>query len=247
MNKPRSWVFYGRAGSGKTTLAGSFPQPILLLDCKDEGTDSVSDIDGIDVMEIQEWPDLEHAYWWLVQNPDHYKTVVIDTITQLQQIVVEEVGSRKAEKAGKTAGDWGTMTKGDWGDIASRLKTWITNYRDLPLETVFIAQDRVFNSDEESSEDGMIDPEVGPRLSPSVMSHLCAAVSVIGNTFVRTRTAKVKVKGRTREKEVTEYCLRLGPSASYITKLRKPKQVELPNFLVDPSYGEILKTIKGAD
>lgn len=245
MSKPRSWVIYGRSGSGKTTLGGSFPGPILLLDCKDEGTDSVSDIKGIDVMEISEWEDFEHAYWWLVQNPGKYKTVIIDTVTQLQQIVVEEVGSKKAEKAGKAVGDWGTMTKGDWGDVASRLKTWITNFRDLPMEVLFIAQDRTFNVGEDGDSDGMIDPEVGPRLSPSVMSHLCAAVSVIGNTFVRTHTVKTKIKGRTREKEVTEYCLRLGPSASYITKFRKPKRIALPDFLIDPTYEEILETIKG--
>lgn len=245
INRPRSWVFYGRAGSGKTTLSGTFPGPILLLDCKDEGTDSVADVKGIDVMEVHEWEDLEHAYWWLVQNPGKYKTVVIDTVTQLQQIVVEEIGAKKAEKSGKAVGDWGTMTKGDWGDVASRLKTWITNFRDLPMEVVFIAQDRVFNVDEEGSDDGMIDPEVGPRLSPSVMSHLCAAVSVIGHTFIRSRVIKQKVKGRTREKEVKEYCLRLGPSASYITKFRKPKKVSLPDFLIDPNYEDILETIKG--
>ena len=245
--KGRAWVFYGRAGSGKTTLAGSFPGPILVLDCKDDGDDSVSDVEGLKVMDITETQDLETAYWWLVENPGKYKTVVIDTITQLQQIRVEEVGGKKAEKAGKAVGDWGTMTKGDWGDVASYLKTWITNFRDLPMEVVFIAQDRVFNvGEDEEGADGQLNPEVGPRLSPSVMSHLCAAVSVIGNTFIRSRIIKSKIKGRTHEKEVKEYCLRLGPSASYITKFRKPKQIELPDFLIDPTFEEILETIKGA-
>ena len=150
----------------------------------------MSDIKGVDVLDVETWESFEEAYWWLKQNPTKYKTVVIDTITQLQQIVVEEIGGRKAEKAGKAAGDWGTMTKGDWGEVSSRLKTWITNYRDLPMEVVFLAQDRVFNVDEEENQDGMIDPEVGPRLSPSVNSHLCAAVSVIGNTFIRTKLRK---------------------------------------------------------
>lgn len=219
---------------------------MLFLDCKDEGTDSISDIKNIDVMQINEWEDLEQAYWWLVQNPGKYKTVVIDTVTQLQQLVVEEIGAKKAEKKGKMAGDWGTMTKQDWGTIASRMKSWIINFRDLPIEVVFIAQDRVFNVDEEGEDDRMIDPEVGPSLSPSIHRHLCAAVSVIGNTFIRSRLVKQKVRGRTREKEIKEYCLRLGPSASYITKFRKPKKVSLPDFLVDPDYETILETIKGA-
>ena len=196
-------------------------------------------------MEIREWEDFESIYWWLTQNPDKYKTVVIDTITQLQQLIVEEISAKK-NISGKAAGDWGTMTKSDWGDVASRMKTWITNFRDLEMETVFIAQDRVFNADEEEDPEGEIAPEVGPALSPSIMRHLCAAVSVIGHLFIRTRTVKSKFKGRTREKEVTEYCIRLGPSPSYITKLRKPKDVEVPAVLVDPDYDGIMDIIKGA-
>lgn len=227
-------------------MLGSFPGPVLLLDVRDEGTDSISDVKNLDVMEIANWEDLEQAYWWLKQNPTKYKTVGIDTVTMLQQLVVEEIGQKKNLKK-RVAGDWGTMTKSDWGDVASRLKTWITNFRDLPMEVVFIAQDRVFNVGEDDSTEGMIDPEMGPALSPSAMKHLCAAVSVIGHTFIRSRTIKDKVKGVTREKEVTEYCLRLGPSASYITKFRKPKQIALPNFLIDPTYEELLETIKGTN
>lgn len=246
IRRKRSWAFYGRAGSGKTTLASTFPTPILLLDVKDEGTDSIRDVKGVKVLEITEWDDFEDAYWWLKQNPKAYKTVVIDTVTQLQQMIVEEISASKNLK-GKAAGDWGTMTKGDWGDVAARMKTWITNFRDLPMEVVFLAQDRVFNGDEESSAEGEIDPEVGPRLSPSVSSHLCAAVSIIGNTFIRSHIERKKINGRTKSKEVIEYCLRLGPSSAYITKIRKPKSVSLPNFIVDPTFEEILEIIEGEE
>ena len=62
--KGRAWVFYGRAGSGKTTLAGSFPGPILVLDCKDDGDDSVSDVTGLKVMDITETQDLVRKPDW---------------------------------------------------------------------------------------------------------------------------------------------------------------------------------------
>jgi phage nucleotide-binding protein len=243
IKRARSWAIHGRAGSGKTTLSSTFPGPILLLDVKDEGTDSVSDVENLDVMEITEWQDLEDVYWFLSKNPGKYKTVVIDTVTQMQQMIVEEIGSRK-KLGGKNVGDWGTMTKSDWGDVASRMKTWISNYRDLPMEVVFLAQERVFNNEDDDAT-GMLDPEVGPRLSPSVMSHLCAAVSIIGSTFVRERTERIKVKLRTKEVKHTEYCIRLGPSPSYITKIRKPRGIELPHFLVNPTYDTIIELIQG--
>lgn len=244
IDKPRSWVIYGRAGTGKTTLAGTFPGPILLLDVKDEGTDSVSDVKGLDVFEVESCDDLEEIFWEL-KDGSKYKTVVIDTITQLQQIRVEEVSESKGLKGNKSAGDWGTLTKQDWGSIASWLKKIITDFRSLDMEVVFLAQDRVFNAGEEESEDGMIDPEVGPRLSPSVMSHLCAAVHMVGNTFIREHVSMKKVNGKKVEVRKKEYGLRLGPNSWYITKIRKPKKVDLPGFISNPSYDDIIEIVTG--
>lgn len=244
VNKPRSYVFYGRSGSGKTTLSGTFPKPLLLLDVKDEGTDSIADVKGIKVMDVSEWDDFEDAYWWLKKNPKAFKTVVVDTVTQLQQIAVEKA-LRDKKKNVKNAGDWGTMTKREWGDVAQLMKTWIVNLRDLPMEVVFLAQDRVFNFDEEGDAEEMLAPEVGPRLAPSVASTLNAAVSVIGNTYVRLKTYKKEVKGKQVERHRTEYCLRIGPSPVYVTKIRKPKAIEAPAFIVDPDYEDIINAIKG--
>lgn len=65
MSKHRSYVFYGRSGTGKTTAASTFPKPMLLLDAKDRGTDSISDVPGIDVLDVQTYDEFETAYWYL--------------------------------------------------------------------------------------------------------------------------------------------------------------------------------------
>lgn len=241
--KPRSSVIYGRSGTGKTTLACSWPGPKLLIDIKDEGTDSVSDLKDVDVLEVEEWSDLDDIYWMLKDGSHKYRTVIIDTLTQAQSILVNEIAGHKV-KSGKAAGDWGTMSKQDWGEVSSRLKTLVSNFRDLPMEVVFIAQDRVFNIDEEA-DDNALEPEIGPRLMPSVRDHVCAAVSLVGHTFIRENITKKKVKGREVERRSEEYCLRLGPNAYYITKLRKPIDVELPEFLTNPTYEDIVAIITG--
>ena len=247
----RSWLVYGRSGSGKTTFAGSFPGPILFLDVADKGTDSIAGLKDCKIMELKVWDDFEMVYWYLKDHEGEYATVVVDTVTQLQQFAIQRVLDNKG-KDSERAGDWGTMTKKEWGDVASMMKSWITNFRDLPMEVIFIAQDRTFNADEESmSQTDVLMPEVGPRLSPSVATHLNASVSVIGNTYIREKIIKKEVKKsgfkkpKQEEKSVYQYCMRVGPNPIYITKLRKPRNIEPPSFVVDPTYSDIVDIIKG--
>lgn len=247
MEHDRSWVFYGMAGTGKTTILGSFPKPMLLIDVQDRGTDSISDVDGITVVRVSEWEDMEEVYMTLLANPGRYKTVGVDTITQGQRFMVEEAAGDRALKQGKNPGDWGTMTKQDWGTIAGTLKSWVTKMRNLPMEVVFLAQQRVFNVDEDAvtGEDGALEPEMGPSVSPAVMTQLCSAVDVIGHTFIREREIKIKKKGKTVTRYKKEFSVRLGPNPYYITKIRKPQSTEVPDFLVNPTHEDILELILG--
>ena len=246
----RSMVVYGRSGSGKTTFAATFPKPMLLLDVSDKGTDSISDVEGIDVMEVESWQDFELSYWYLKENPDDYKTVVVDTLSQLQELAIKKILLEKYNED-EAQSEWGSLSQREWGEVTSVLKTWITHCRNLPMEVVFIAQDRVFEVDEDLDPETMLDPEVGPRLAPSVTKHLNASVHSIGNTFIRRRIRHKEVKRRgskkTKTKEIpeTQYCLRIGPDPIYATKIRKPKGIKVPAVIVDPHYEDILELIQG--
>jgi hypothetical protein len=249
----RSTVLYGRSGSGKTTLASTWPKPILYLDISDRGTESIADVEGIDAKEIASFEELEDTLLWLIRNPKKYKTVVLDTLSQLQEVLIVEVAENQPKKMrgakDKRPGDFGTLTKGDWGAVGGKMKSIITDFRDLEMEVVFIAQDRVFGAEEDDDAD-QITPEVGPRLMPSVKSHLNASVSVIGHTFCRRKLIKKKdpkKPGKTKTTERTEYCLRLGPNSVYTTKIRKPRKIEVPDFIIDPTYEDVVEIIKGVE
>ena len=246
MQQHRSYVFYGRSGTGKTTLASTFPKPVLLLDVNDQGTDSIADHEDINVRDIREWDEFELTYWYLMQHQDEYRTIVIDTVSALQGVCINHVLAEK-NKDSERAGEWGVMTKQEWGQAASLLKIWITRLRDLPMEVVFIAQDRTFNLDEEGDPEQMLDPEVGPQLMPSVVKHLNAAVHLIANTFIRERISVRKVGNKKKEVKRIQFCARLGPNPVYITKVRKPKSVVLPSIIVDPSYEGLQRIIKGEE
>lgn len=243
-------VFYGAAGTGKTTLAGTFPKPILIIDISEKGTDSVRSTKGIDVLRIEPqdpdaWQKIEDAFWY-VKKSNKYKTVVIDTVSGAQEIsmrrLLREMGEEPEEGQ---LGGWGTLHKSDWGTIAGDMKSLIFDYRSLECNVIFIAHDRTSKEEFEGDEDGGITPQVGPRLMPSVVTTLNGAVGMIGNTFIRERTREIRIGKKKRKKVLKEYCLRIGPHAYYVTKARKPKEIKCPDVLADPSYDQLLELIEG--
>lgn len=251
-------VLYGRAGTGKTTLAASFPKPLLLLDFKEKGTDSIRNVKGVYVLRIENLQTVEDIYWALrKQSPELAKicggklpkSIALDTLSQMQRLVEKQIADDQGiELEGGV--QFATFTRQDWGKISSKMKETITNYRDLDLNVVFIAHDRVFggDSDEGEADEGRIEPNVGPALSPSVASTLNAAVGIIGNTFIREKHIATGVfkRGQAKKtKRVVQYCLRVGPHAYYTTKIRKPKDIEVPAVIEDPSYDELLEYIEG--
>lgn len=248
-----STALYGRSGSGKTTLSSSWPKPILYLNIKDNGTDSIADIDDIDVVDINTSQELLDLILWCAKKASRdklkYRTIVLDTCTQLQSIFIQELGvNKKLQKKGKRAGDFGTLTRQDWGLIAGDMKAVIMDIRNLPVESVFIAQERVFNlGDEEDDGADQLMPEVGPRLMPSVKDDLNASVSIIGNCFIRIKTSKTKVDGKNVREITKQYCLRVGPNEVYTTKIRKPKGIKAPDYIVDPDFRKIKDVMKGKE
>lgn len=248
-----STALYGPSGTGKTTLSASWPKPILYVNIRDNGTDSISDVKDVDVVHIDNSSEMTELMLWCAAKANKgklkYGTIVFDTLTQFQGILVEEMGvNKKLSKKGKKAGDFGTLTKQDWGQIAGDMKALIMDGRNLGIESVFICQQRIFGlPDEEDDGIEQVDPEVGPKLMPSVKNDLNASVSIIGNTFIRLKIKTVTNKDGKKEKEAKKiYCLRIGPNEVYTTKIRKPKRIEVPDYIVDPDFAKIKKIMKGS-
>lgn len=233
-----SMITYGRSGTGKTTFAASFPKPALLLNIKEDGTDSISDMKGVDIIRIATWDEFEQVYWFLKTGRHQYKTVIMDVVTQLQDLAINKI------KGDKTEDD--VLSQRLWGQVSNLMKKGLIDYRDLINDHKigainFICHDRVNES--EDSGGGQLDPEVGPRLMPSVSSYLCGSVKVIGYTFIK----EVKSKDPTKKSKETnvEYRMRLGPNPYYITKVRRPKTGITPDSIFNPTYDKIIEIMKG--
>jgi len=231
-------LIYGRSGSGKTTIAASFPKKVLLLDVHDKGTDSIRDIEGIDVFNVVNWEDFEAVYWALSKGDHEYKTVVIDTVSNLQDLAIKEVRRREHIDID------GAMSQRLWGDTSRIMSQWIYAYRDLAMNVVFLSQERLKRGSDDDSYDDQLDPEVGPAVIPSVAKVLTASVKLIGNTYIR-QTTRASTKNIGTLVVQTSYMVRVGPHPFYITKVRSPKSFKLPGSLKDATYASFMALMRG--
>lgn len=233
-------LFYGRSGSGKTTVAGTFPKPLLILDIGERGTDSLANTEGVDVISVTDWEELESIYWELKGGNSKYKTVVIDAVHTMQGQAIQEA----REISGKKEKD--LTSQRDMGQATGLMNQWNYNYRDLRddgINVVFLAHDRLRETETDDDVES-IAPEVGPNVMPNVGKTLMGMVNIIGYTYVRESIVGKKVAGKKPEKKM-EYCMLLGASSVYNTKVRSPKENVAPQFIVDPDYDKLLNVIKG--
>lgn len=96
-------VLFGNPGTGKTTLASMFPNP-LFVDT-DSGMVSAG-LAGARALRFvpKNRRDLERLYMWAVQNFASYDTLVIDSFTELQRMVLSEIVDEGAGKASSGSG-----------------------------------------------------------------------------------------------------------------------------------------------
>lgn len=89
-NKPVIGTITGEAGLGKTTLAASFENPVFIRG--EDGLRSIPEENRPDAGEVifkieQLWEQLE----FLRKNETEYKTIVIDSVSQLDQLFINNI------------------------------------------------------------------------------------------------------------------------------------------------------------
>lgn len=224
---------YGDQKTGKTVFGCSFPKPLLLLDIMEEGTDSVIDVDGVDVLPIESRDDYEEAYW-LLEKGTKYKSVIHDQLTGLSQLVMREMKEEKRQKPEDV------FSNRSYGQLGGWFNTWILNHRNLVKQGYHVCflshQKRI---DPQQEDDERIAPEITTALTGSVANFLLGAVSVIGNQFVREVYHK-------KEKETEfQYCMRLA-SGYYRCGIRRPVSAgPVPEYVVNPTFDKIMALSKG--
>jgi phage nucleotide-binding protein len=225
-------LVYGRNGMGKTRFACTAPK-CLVVDVAEKGTKSVRTYKDVDVYPARSWREVVWAYWFLKAGGHEYESVVLDTITGMQNVcmveVLKEAGDRDPTKDPKTA------SMRDWGKLAQLMKEQLLNFRNLPMHVIFTAQERTYDNEEEERLERV------PDLSPGSRATATACVDIIGRIYRKERRwaakgGKEKVKWETR--------MLVGPHDDYVTKDRTGV---LGRIVVEPSIPNILEAMEHGD
>jgi hypothetical protein len=248
-------MLYGRPGSGKTTLWGTFPGKILSVIVS--GTPRPGELKSLDAPEmrkkidtvnLQKAEELIEIADYVKKNPKAYRTVVLDHVTGFQDrriadmLGVEEIPVQKS---------WGLMSQQRYGELSAWVKETLRRILDFHGNVVIIGQERDFDDDERTMASNGI-PYIGVNTTPSIAGWLNSTVDYICQTGIRGAIESVSTTVAGKEiiteqpGKGVEYYLRVAPSEQFITKFRAPRgKVKMQDLIIDPNYDKVVKVLQG--
>jgi len=176
---------------GKTTLVASAQEdprtsPSLLLDFEGN-TECLVGLD-IDIAPIREWRDFTEAYAFLANSDHKYKSVSIDSITEvnfyaLSTEILRQGTSGKGREDGPLGPDQAQMQ--DFGRVLTQMRRLLRMFRNLPMHVMYTALD-----------DTELEPGEGSVKIPAMIGQMKrevgALVSVVGYLSMQGEVGQAK-------------------------------------------------------
>lgn len=218
-------VIFGPPGVGKTTLCATaqdseFGKDVLYIDIEG-GTRSIADKEGITVFRPNGLADLVNIHQWLTTSEHSFKTIVMDSITEAQRLILNEV-----LKTSKTPDMPGLQ---DYGKTNEQLVKMIRVYRELSQTRGWNVIFTALATEQKDESTGAV--LVRPALFPKASEGITGAVDAVGYMTFTQDGQRV---------------LRLQGTSSLIAKVRQPQTgPQLPDQLENPSLGALLDFMKG--
>lgn len=166
-------LLFSRAGSGKTTLAGSADDspedcPVLFIDAEG-GTKVISHRPNIDVITVKSWDEIKSITSRLKADPHlKWKTVVLDNLSEFVQLAITKIVGNSTDQT--------SLPK--YGDMAREVLALVRDYRDLArirgVNTIIVAWDS-------AEEDKAKRPLLTLNATPKLQGDLPGIVDIIGH------------------------------------------------------------------
>lgn len=134
-------LVYGDSGVGKTVFAGSasaVPElsPVLSINVEGGNMSLQKTYPHVKALRVKKWDDLQAIYDDLyVSNP--YKTIVIDSLSELQRFSMDQIMADVVKKDDERDPD--VPAQRDWGKNQNQIRFFVRAFRDLPCNVIFTA------------------------------------------------------------------------------------------------------------
>lgn len=181
----RNWLIYSDSGAGKTVLAGTAPNALMLM-FEAAGAESAKMFGSDADQWIMEDADtFREAYRYFSEGTgcDDYEWVVVDSLTELEDFmwasVLEDHGRQRHQPA-----------KQDYPEVWNRMKDVVDKWNRLPINVLYTAHAfRLGSTDEEGDDDTILLPLVGSTKRGDTAQKICGKVTLVGYLDVRRREA----------------------------------------------------------
>jgi len=233
-------IFYSEPGVGKTTLLATahdhaLTKPLLFLDMEG-GMASISHRTDIDYIRVQTVAELESVYWWLVKGKHEYKSLALDSLSEMQVRGLEQIrlDGKKKEKADGPKREDDELWQDDYGRSTKQMQRLARWFRDLPLHVFFSCLAR------EDDKEGR--RQVMPALTPAASKSVMGYVDIVGYMFVQSyKEASAEDPAKTVDK--TRRRLLLQPYGPYLAKDRLIRDMAVMD---EPTIPKILDAWRAA-
>src|SRR5690606_622611 len=148
--KHMTMLLYGKAKSGKTTLAASAAaveemSPVAVVDFEGS-TEAVAGLYDVDVYRCTNWTESSAVLDAMInQHSEHgYRTVVLDPLSARQTQLTDGISRRqerplRAARADNGMGDRG-MLQADWDAVWMRMRKIMEAFHAAPFHTIWAAR-----------------------------------------------------------------------------------------------------------
>lgn len=234
-----SFLLYGKAKQGKSTLALTTPTPRLILDTEsaarflktkkvywDPITEEPPEDDGTwetCIVTVDNYRKAQKAYEYLKAGLHPFNSVILDSISELQDKVKGETTNRAQPKIQ------------EWGTIGSKMAYLAGDLRDLttnqnrPVKAVLVI---ATSTDPRYDENGNLSTKGRPAAQGSFKEKVQYFFDTVGFVYLADAPDE-------NGEVVTVQCLQVAGSDKYEVGSR----AQLPNIIAEPNIDEIIDDV----